>query len=215
MHVAEGDIILYLEGRLEGAEKERVESHVADCDVCASQLAAISRMDDVMTGEGHLIDSATRGKAERFVLSGVSDRSGLFDLFLKNPFRIALTGGLAVVALILLYVNVSKDPVSQFRSPAPALPIEIVSPEDGRNVSTRDLSFSWHSIPNSSEYRFLLYDARGVTLWKKELADTTLDLPHSVVLEPGMSYLWRVETLFPNGEQTRSKLNAFTYLSSQ
>ncbi|HEX9658331.1 MAG TPA: hypothetical protein VGB89_15610 [Bacteroidota bacterium] len=214
-HIPEADVILYIEDRLEPVQRETIESHLADCPVCAGQLAAAIRIDDVMAGEGHIVDEATREKADRFVRPSKSNRPGLFNYLLNNPFRVSLAGGAAVAVLFLLYSNVTEDPVPQFRTPNAAQPMEILAPEDGATFSTTKPVFSWRSIPHSFEYRFILYDARGITMWKRELADTTLELPPSVVLEPGMSYLWRVETLFPNGEQTRSKLNAFTYLASQ
>jgi hypothetical protein len=55
--------------------------------------------------------------------------------------------------------------------------------------------FRWAAVGGATGYRLTLRDANGDALFSGETADTALQLPASVVLEPGAAYSWSIEAL--------------------
>jgi hypothetical protein len=51
----------------------------------------------------------------------------------------------------------------------------------------------WAAVDGADRYRINVFDAQGVVLYETELTDTVAPLPESLRLEPGRTYLWKVE----------------------
>jgi hypothetical protein len=119
----------------------------------------------------------------------------------------------AVAAAAVLLIPPSA-PV-QFRSIDAPLPTLSLFPADRAVVTDLRPQFRWTPFATSSVYRFTLLDANGVTVWSHDLRDTIVLLPSTLVLSPGTTYLWRVETFLADRSLERSTLHAFTYTPSK
>ena len=60
----------YLEGRLDGADRERFEAHVAECDACTLY---IEQMCMTVTALGHIPPETISPEAERELLGAFRD----------------------------------------------------------------------------------------------------------------------------------------------
>ena len=213
MHTEEHELLLYLEAKLSPDDRGKVEAHLANCGDCAHKFAALFRLPraldqsaPVNVGEGVL------KKAVKLVKPGGSLRSFNFKLF-TPPFRIALAGAAVTAIALTTYLLVPREEPAQFRSEkAEEIPTLELYPEDGATVSKKMPEFRWKTIGASAAYRFSLMEEAGVLIWVSDRRDTSLFLPSFVVLQPGKTYLWRVETFIADKTLDRSALHAFIYL---
>ena len=60
----------YLEGRLDGAQRERFEAHVAECDGC---IRYVEQMRMTITALGHIPPETISPEAERELLDAFRD----------------------------------------------------------------------------------------------------------------------------------------------
>jgi hypothetical protein len=213
MHLTEAEFILYIENRLEGDERTRVETHIGGCAACASQFAAIAQIPAVLSKEVPLrVDRKTRQRVMQLVPSGRRGFMRLFN-FLNPPARFALAGLAAVAILVTSYMYFLKKHLpapSQFRSGQETATIENISPQDHAVVHETPVRFTWRST-SPAGYRFRLFAENGVPLWSAFVRDTTLTLPSSVVLESGKNYLWSIEVPFTDSITERPTFHAFSF----
>ena len=77
-----------------------------------------------------------------------------------------------------------EPPLTGTLTPTPIAPRDAVARVD---------QIVWTSVPRAEQYRVRIFDAQGSVLWTIETSDTTVALPDSVGLSPGVHYFWRVE----------------------
>jgi hypothetical protein len=115
-----------------------------------------------------------------------------------------------VIASIL--VLIPRDDVPVYRSESPDISTLTLFPEDGTEIRDRENVFRWTPTAESMTYRFSLLNEEGRVVWIKDLETTSLIIPPSVVLQPGKTYLWKVEAFLAKNMSGRSSLHAFTYI---
>lgn len=215
MHVVETDILLYIENRLPREGRQKLEAHVGRCDECAKQFASLARLPYALKESVPFeLDESVLQKAVDIVGGKQSVRSWNFRFF-NSPFRAAFAG-LSILAVVLTtYLLVPRHVPSQFRSTETATPMLRLFPSDGAKVGDTHPVFRWSSAVKSSAYKFSLMDENGVIVWIWDVRDTAVSLPSTVVLIPGKTYLWRVESFLADKTLERSALHVFTYAPSQ
>jgi hypothetical protein len=125
---------------------------------------------------------------------------------------LAFAGVAAVLLSLSVYLLVPVREPMQFRSDREISGTELkLIPENNAVVRDPSALFRWTSAGDSLIYRFSLMEQTGAILWSHDLRDTAVQLPRSVVLQPGNTYLWRVETFVADRSAERSALHAFTY----
>mgnify|MGYP000170982352 CR=1 FL=1 len=217
MHLTEAEIILYIENKLGVDERTRIETHIGGCAACASQFAAIAQIPSILSKDVPLhVDRKTRQRVMQLVQSERRKFLRLFD-FLNPPARFALAGlaAAAILATSYIYFFTKHHPVpSQFRSGEETATIENISPQDHAVVRETPVRFVWRSS-SPVGYRFQLFSENGVPLWSAFVADTTLILPPTVVLQLRKTYLWSVETPLTNATGRPSRLSSFVFEAEQ
>ena len=212
MHPDDRKILLYLEDKLPSKERGNIEAHVARCAACANRLANLSRLSLILEQPVPIdLDVATREKARKLVGQREDGWWKGFKPF-NPPYRFALAGA-AVIALVLsIYLLGPQGEPRQFRSErSEEVETFELYPEDAAIVSDRGAQFRWTSVGESMVYRFSLLEETGVIIWSNDIRDTVIAIPLSVVLRPGKTYLWRVETFLADKTLEHSALHAFTY----
>ena len=212
MHPDESEILLYLEDKLPVSDREAFEAHVASCAMCASRFAAAARLPGVLNEPVPVtLDEATMKKARDLVRPGPSRRPGP-PRFLAPRYRL----GFGIAAALLIAIGVSllvpeREP-SRFRSEE-SVESDFLQllPEDGSHVTDRSFRFQWTSLGEGMVYRFTLMGETGAVVWSADVRDTSLSIPPSVVLQPGKTYLWKVESFLADKRTTGSHVHAFTY----
>jgi hypothetical protein len=134
---------------------------------------------------------------------------------LRPQVRFALTSAAILAVALTTYLLIPRKEVSQFRSPEIPEHTFVLFPEDGAIVSDPVPRFRWAQISPSSAYEFSLLNTSGVVIWSGDVRDTSLTLPATIVLQPGKTYLWRVETFLADRSLERSALHAFTFTPSE
>lgn len=99
----------------------------------------------------------------------------------------------AALVLFLLWPRPSEAPGSpEFREPAVTTTVSpaVVGP---RGVIDTARMFVWTAVPHADRYRLTLFDNTGLVVWETQTSDTATPLPDSIRVQPGASYLWKVE----------------------
>ena len=215
MHVLETDILLYIDDKLPAGDRLTLERHVGRCNDCASRFATLVRLPQVLNESIPIqIDNEVLVSAVEIVRVKEQVKRWHFRFF-DSPLRIAFGGAAVAVIVLTTYLLAPKHEPAQFRSTDTATPLLRLFPPDGAKVAGPHPVFHWSSVARSSVYNFSLMDERGVSVWNWDVRDTSLVLPSTVVLLPGKTYLWRVESFLADKSLERSALHVFTYAPSQ
>jgi hypothetical protein len=165
-HLTENQIVAFLSHELEGSARRNVELHLARCAECRDEIVSVTE-----------------------ILRPRRNRHGI-------PWRVLAPAAAAAAAIMLLVAGPlsrrGPEDVIQHRDaqtqvstvPTPVSPTGLVSDVE---------HLVWHLVDGADRYRLTLFDAAGVVLWKTATTDTVAALPDSVLLNPGASYLWRLE----------------------
>jgi predicted anti-sigma-YlaC factor YlaD len=210
MHLTEADVARYVGDRLDGENRERVESHLAGCSSCVEQVAALARLAEEMPVRGEAdIPAEIRRRAEHLVHAegaGHGEKGGKP----WGPMRYAIAAMLLVVVGVTYFSVTDRSTPDQFRSERAPASFDMV-PSDGVTLARADLAFEWAPVNEATSYRLTIYDLEGTPLWSATSAEHAMKLPDTVALQSGATYLWRVEAIFPDDTRFRSSLNAFTF----
>ena len=179
------DVAAYLDGRLRGADLERVEATLARNPDSRAELVEASR----------LISTLPQQR--------------------RPSRRQWLWASAAAAAAILVTVTVpslSRRPAAtrikteRRAAQETAASLRIAAPADGTIITPEDLHFVWSSITGAS-YQLTITDAEGSTIWRESTSDTTATLPERVkIVAPG-TYYWSVDALGADGASTTTGIH--------
>ena len=103
-----------------------------------------------------------------------------------------------LAALLLFRPSPTAPPAPVERpavGPTEALPrLTVTAPANGDSVLGPDVAFQWRSRPGDS-YRVTVLTESGEPVWTTETTDTSVSLPHTIILERGRLYFWRVDAI--------------------
>jgi len=109
--------------------------------------------------------------------------------------------GLAAVALLAVGIPTAiwlgrpaPEPVRGGDSP-----IRLVTPV-GAEPTGRPAEFVWRSLAGAERYTLIVVDTAGRDVFVSETTDTAVQVPDSVTLAPGETYLWWVQARTRTGE---------------
>jgi hypothetical protein len=181
-HPTDDDLAAYLDRRLDAAERERLESHVAWCPDCRAQLTAASAV----------IRRRATVRKRWATLAPVVAGAAAIVLLVASPEG---------------WPGVGSAPAHR---DAPSVTATAPIPITPRGAVTAAEALVWHRLERADRYRGTLYDASGAVIWRAETGDTVAALPDSVRLEPGAAYLWRVDARVGIDRWVQSELLQFT-----
>lgn len=179
------EVAAFLDGKLEGAELDRVESHLAANPAARQEIIKTSRI------------IATSPKHEARKWSRFYPLAGL-----------AAAAAIAIVMLRPDQAANSLTPVSTERRGIADEPdrIVLVSPANAQRITTRDEVFTWRAVEGAT-YRVVISDASGNTAFQTDTNDTTLAIPSSIRI--AATYYWRVDARAADGTSLTSGFNEF------
>jgi hypothetical protein len=173
------EIAAYLDRRLSGAERERAESHLAGCPECRTEVIEADRLLRRM----------------------------------RRPRVFLIMGMAAAAAAVILLVGPgllrhrAVTPDSLVRDGGQTPPIVAYGPIG--EVASAPLRFVWAAEPGATTYRLTIAKADGNPVWSHSGGDTVVALPDSVVLTPGIRYLWVTDALLEGGSSRSTGLREF------
>ena len=174
----------YLDGALVESERERFESHLADCDVCRAGVVLLRVGDEEPAAAPAEWVARARDAAPR------TSRSYARPLgwAAAAAAAILLVGGLA------LRVPPTPAPSPAFRSEGETA-LAPLHPAAGSHVAPGALRFRWAPVPGADRYRVTLRTATGESLGTVEVPGDRSELTWEGAAPPPATLLWTVEAL--------------------
>jgi hypothetical protein len=222
----EHQLAAYVDQQLIGAERERVESHLAKCDSCLQQVGFLVK-ESYVPEESAPTSLLHRAKK---VDAGMQENA---------PFGwkwVTVAAASAVMAIGLLVwhearPNIEEDSTLIATAPrpsAPAIPAPakqdtntavrsesspdsqplVLSPQPGAIVHGSDFSIRWAPVPNASAYEVRIVTADGDLVWHKRVHENSVS-PPKTTFRPGMKYFVWVRALLPDGKAQQSSAVGF------
>ena len=182
-HISDAELAAYMDRNVAPAERDRVESHLADCDECRR----------------HLIET-------RKVLGGI-DRTRSLRLVAT------LAAAAAVLVFVRSEVWTTRQSTTAFSLVAGPAPRKSRHTRSKRGRQPKRSRIRLESgvrrglVPDHSESR------RRTPLWSKTTTDTVAILPPSVVLQNGQKHLWVTDALLLDGTTRSTGLREFRVTS--
>lgn len=162
----------FAEGRLTPEARAPVVTHLLTCAHCRSVVKAAGGL----VAEGGVATAALAPPAR----------------WRRWSLPVSLAAAAALVLLLWPQSTDDAESTPGLREPTVTSTVAPVPIAPRASVARVD-RLVWSSVPGAERYRLRLYDGEGSVLWTVETADTSVGLPDSVRLTPGVSYFWRVE----------------------
>ena len=165
------DIAAYVDRRLSGEARDRIESHLADCAECR---AVATRSRDVLH---------RRSRSRHFLMGAGA----------------LAAAAAALVVFVVQPAGRGSDTETgpTFRSAGSETALAAYRPLGV--VAREQRTFAWGSVRNAASYRLTVSHADGAALFTASLSDTTAELPDSVVIRTGQRHVWVVDALLMDG----------------
>jgi hypothetical protein len=222
----EHQLAAYVDQQLIGAERERVESHLAKCDSCLQQVGFLVKQSQVSVGDAPSLLVSQAKKLETAAHENL-------------PFGwkwVSVAAALAVIAIGLVVwrevrPNTEEHPMIAATAERPLAPAVrdkvqpnadnavrsyhapesqpiMLSPQPGAIVHASDFTIRWEPVPNSAAYEVRVVTADGDLVWRKRVHENSVDPPKQI-LRPGLKYFVWVRAWLANGKTLQSPAVAF------
>ena len=222
----EHDLAAYVDQQLIGAERERVESHLAKCDSCLQQVGFLIKQSQGVAASApawlvhraeQLETAAHKDAPFGWKWVGVAAAIALVALGLAvwrqaRPNIDAHSTTLATIqqrSAPALRDEVRPEAESAVRSQSPpaSLPI-LLSPQPGAIVHPSDFSIRWEAVPNAVAYEVRVVTADGDLVWHKRVRENWVKTPKQT-LRPGTKYFVWVRAWLADGKTQQSAAVGF------
>jgi len=225
------DVIIatYLDGSLGSDRRNRIQSHLANCEFCRHLIGDIvraQRCEDVLLPPGLLQRAIAQTKSHprrlgwNLVAATLMITGILFEAFmLRTPSRIAIPSLPAPLAPEIAKVTpapvLGKAVPDRVRKPlsVQVLP-NVVSPRLNSVVAPERIKFKWELVPNARYYQLRVSGSDGDLVWESQSEATGLRLPASVELKKGIYFVWVLAHL-EDGQVRKSRPVRFQVTASR
>lgn len=222
----EHQLAAYVDQQLIGAERERVESHLAKCDSCLQQVGFLVKQSQVSVGDAPSLLVSQAKKLETaahenlpFGWKWVSVAAALAVIAIglvvwrevrpntEEHSMIVATAERPLAPAVRDKVQPNADnAVRSFHAPD-SQPL-VLSPQPGAIVHASDFTIRWEPVPNSAAYEVRIVTADGDLVWRKRVHENSVDPPKQI-LRPGLKYFVWVRAWLANGKTLQSPAVAF------
>lgn len=222
----EHHLAAYVDQQLIGAERERVESHLAKCDSCLQQVGFLIKQSQVVAGTA---PASLVHRAEQLETAAHEDA----------PFGWKWVSVAAAIVIVAIGVVVSRKarpnieehstvvataqqqaaPIIRDKAKAgadasvrsvsrpPSLPL-VLSPQPGAIVHASDFTIRWEAVPHAVAYDVRVVTADGDLIWHTRIHENSVSPPKQM-LRPGLKYFVWVGAGLANGKTQQSPAVAF------
>jgi len=180
-HLEVEEVVGYSAGTLSSSERERVERHLADCDECTSEIAAVSRL-----------RPPVRTRTRRLAITAIAAAA-------------AAVAGIALLGPGVLRRPPAGPPVRGGES----LPAVIVLLPASGAVLHQAPDFVWRPVAGATTYRVSVSRADGDSVWATTTLDTSIHAPDALSKAgPGL-YYWYVDVLLGDARSIAGSVHEF------
>lgn len=193
------------DGSLPPSEREAATAHIADCERCLGELAAIVRL----------------GRAPDLPLP-----ASLRERVSRRP-QAAWQTAAAVAATVVFavggwWLSPAGEPQRQ-----PAIPVadeavrarsgasdvpSVIHPEPNGRLSGQAVTFSWQPVAAALTYRLRVMRDDGQLVWEGESSATTMRVTDATALPAAVPLYVAVTAVLPDGKTARAPAVPFTIL---
>lgn len=180
-HLSPDRVAAYVDRELSEDARRKVEMHLADCDECREEIAAVMsliRRPRRPTWSYVMLPAAAA--AAILLLVALPSRIDERD---QPTLRSAISEGISAIA--------------------------VVRPALGENVPADGIELAWRSFTLDAQYNVRLTTADGSEVWRTSTRDTSTTLPSGLSLVPGQTYFWYVDALLPDGSTATTGIRRF------
>ena len=221
----EHQLAAYVDQQLIGAERERVESHLAKCDSCLRLVGFLVKEPQLPAGSApaSLVDNAKKVETEAHtntsfgwkwisVAAGIAViATGLVIWRKARPITeensmILATAQPPSAAVVRDKARSEAETAVRSISRPASLPV-VLSPQPGVIVHASDFIIQWEVIPNATAYEVRVVTADGDLVWSTRVHENSANAPQ--VLRPGMKYFLWVRAFLANGKTEQSEAVGF------
>ncbi len=228
-------IATYAEGLMAQGDRGLLEEHLGGCGRCVAALAALAReLEGLETDPGvetpawalerahamveveEAITAPARAEAPRpaDVRRGTAAERGGFARFIESlraaSFPVAATAAIAIMFLAQIPEPRLTGPATRGSSPAGAVAIRVIAPEEGVSVEPTSAVLAWEAVPGAGTYRVTVTDATGAVVWTAATTDSWVRVPALRLFTPGASYAFWVTAVLESGDTVESAVRRFT-----
>lgn len=228
----ETQIAGYVDGRLAVSDKNRLDSHLAECDYCLGQVAALLRLEGAPMPDN--VPPALLARARDLVPAPAPPT--MWPVVRWGAIA-AVTACIAVVTTVWYQRQdretfVPAPPSTQapaistpappkvappattpreVRTVKPAGPsLELLAPREGSALAPGTLEFRWTRVPANLFYEIRVMTADGDLVWEGRAEGNQTRLPENVQLVSGTKYFVSVRAFLPDGKTLTSPVVGFT-----
>lgn len=212
------ELFHFLKDKLSDEKKEKVESHLRECQVCRHQLTLAYKR--TLLPEPTLLIRAPRRLVTSVLRKPQSRFSRLFDWLFD--YRKQVTATLAVFLIVSVTTIFFLSDSNRIRKPLASDPLretkpisvapQLLSPENDVQLNLENAVFRWSKVENISRYNFVFLDQRGNIILKTFTTQEKLTLSDvSVQLEKGKVYFWYIAAQLNDGTEADSEIRKFTF----
>lgn len=184
--VSPEEVAAFLDGRLTGNERARLEAYFADNPEARRELIGASRIIATMPPR-------VRASRLRFAPVIAIAAAAVFLIVLIKPGSSHPPSTIAPVE--------RRGAAEQTRG------VDLIAPVDGGELAATP-SFVWRPIDGAS-YTLVVQDAAGRTILQQKTVDTVHAVPAVVLKSVAGRYYWSVDALMPDGSSTTSGKQEF------
>ena len=222
----EYQLAAYVDQQLIGAERERVESHLAKCNSCLQQVGFLIKEFPVtlLAAPPSLLHSARQLATVRSgnapfgwkwltVAASIAVIAiGLAVWYEARTYNeqhstIVATARRAPAPAIREDTNSAAETAVRSASPPESQPV-VLSPQPGATVHDSDFIIRWEPVPNATAYEVRVVTADGDLVWRKRVNGNSVNAPRET-LRPGFKYFVWVRVWLANGKTYQSPAIGF------
>lgn len=230
----------YADGRVAGQEHGRLQAHLADCDYCVREVAALARLGDLPTTE---VPPPLLARAREFSQSGASGKGGLTWGWTSAA---AVTAGMVVAASLWVYRPEMVVEMPQSELPAAARPASqaeaesqtgsaapdaapetqedgrvrnrsahaslpvVVFPKEDAVVDATELKIRWTAVPQALFYDVRVLSAEGDLLWEQRVDGIHVQVPPATLEKQQSKMYVSVRAHLSDGRTRKSPVVGFS-----
>ena len=223
----EHELAAYVDQQLIGAERERVESHLAKCDSCLQQVGFLIRHADgvatpvparLLASAKQLETAAPRNPPIAWQWAGVAAAIAVVAIAggLWREAQLNNAGGHPVQVATAqreqapgIPGNPNPEAETSVRGGSPGVSRPVVlTPRPGATVYPSDFIIGWEPVANAVAYEVRVVTADGSLVWRKRVRDISVRPPIHT-LRPGRKYFVWVRAFLPDGDTQVSAAVSF------
>ena len=219
----EHQLAAYADQQLIGAERERVESHLAACDTCLQQVGFLIRQVQASAAEvppwllhkANELETAKQANSQAWRWAAVGAALvlvGLSTAVWRDMRPDYAKSRAATIATVRQPDEPSVGgPESEMSVRGGSNPVSlptVLSPQEDSTVDTSDFVIRWQPVADAAAYEVRLVTADGDFVWQQRVPNTSVKPPQRA-LRQGSKYFLLVRALLPDGKALQSEVVRF------